>query len=75
MFKESLLHIIDDLNKASTLNRDDVFESFVKKTLQASYERYDNNLKINCEYLLMRDNLKVLKTIAREKKKNEKHND
>ena len=75
MFKDVLNSIMSDLNKVDKTNRDELFESKVRSILDTSYQSYHHKLKVNYDYLLYRDTLKVLKNIKREKTKREKNNE
>ena len=69
MFKENLQTIMNDLKRIEMIDKNSLFESKVQEILDASYKSYSQNLKINYDYLLYRDTLKVLKNIKREKEK------
>ena len=73
MFEQSLRNILQELERVSTADRDELFKSLIQKKLNMSYETYMNNIKINYDYLLIRDNLKVLKNISKERKKSKQH--
>lgn len=64
---------MNDLNRISKIDKNSLFENKVKGVLDTSYNTYCKNLKINYDYLLYRDTLKVLKNIKRERAKKEKH--
>ena len=69
MFKDNLQKIMNDLSRIEMLDRSSLFESKIQEVLNMSYKSYHQNLKINYDYLLYRDTIKVLKNIKREKEK------
>ena len=73
MFKDVLNSIMNDLNRVERTSKDELFEDRVRRILDASYQVYCHNLKVNYDYLLYRDTIKVLKNIKREKVKREKN--
>ena len=75
MSRDVLKSIMDDLNRISSIDKNSLFTSKVKDVIDANYQSYQNMLKVNFDYLLYRDNLKVIKTIKREKVKREKKNE
>ena len=75
MLKKILNSIMNDLNRISKVNRNDLFKNKVQNTINVSYESYCHNLKVNYDYLLYRDTMQVLKTIKKEKAKREKKNE
>lgn len=75
MSRDVLKSIMDDLNRISNIDKNSLFTSKVKDVIDANYQSYQNMLKVNFDYLLYRDNLKVIKTIKREKVKREKKNE
>ena len=54
--------------------KDELMKACIESKLAASEEEYNRTLELTQEYLLSRDNLKVLKTIEREQKKEDKLN-
>lgn len=66
MFFETLKTILADLNKIEYRSKDELLKTMIQNTLDVSYDRYCNNLKVNYDYLLTRSNLKVLKTLKRQ---------
>ena len=72
MFKNILNSIMSDLRRIEHLDKNALFEKRVQDTINTSYESYCKDLKINYDYLLFRDTLKVLKTIKHENMKREK---
>ena len=75
MFKDILNKIMNDLCKIEQVDKNALFETKVKSILDASYQSYCHDLKVNYDYLLYRDTLKVIKNIKREKMKREKNNE
>ena len=75
MFKDVLKSIMTDLDRISKIDKNDLLEDRIKQVVDTSYQSYYNMLKINYDYLLYRDNLKVIKTIKRERTKMEKRNE
>lgn len=75
MFKDVLKSIMTDLDRISKIDKNDLLEDRIKQVVDTSYQSYYNMLKINYDYLLYRDNLKVIKTIKRERTKREKRNE
>ena len=75
MFKNALNSIMSDLDRISKVDKNDLFESMVQSVIDTSYDGYCHNLKINYDYLLYRDTLKVLKNVKRQKEKREKKNE
>lgn len=69
MFKDVLVSIRKDLTRLENLDKNEVFKDKVQKVLDASYQSYCRSLKVNYDYLLYRDTLKVIKNIKREKVK------
>ena len=54
--------------------KEELLQACIESKLAASEEEYTKTLELTQEYLLSRDNLKVLKTIEREQKKEDKAN-
>lgn len=69
MFKTVLNSIKNDLDRISKIDKNKLLESMVQDVIDASYQSYCKNLKINLDYLLYRDTLKVMKNIKRERVK------
>jgi len=70
MFKDVLNSIMKDLTRIEKIDKSKLLEDNIKRILDNSYQSYSHNLKVNYDYLLYRDTLKVLKNIKREKEKN-----
>lgn len=71
MFKDVLERIKNDLDRISKIDKNNLFKNKVQGVIDASYQSYCHNLKLNYDYLLYRDTLKVMKNIKREKAKRE----
>jgi len=73
-FKESksvnllLYDIMSDLD-LNTVSRESVLKKCVEKKLTMSEENYNTQMAILSKYLLSRDNLKMLKALAKIKEK------
>ena len=75
MFKDILKSIMNDLERISKIDKNALLRDRIKHVIEASNESYCNMLKINYDYLLYRDTLKVIKTIKREKTKESRKNE
>ena len=71
-FKIYLYNILNDLNHIE--QSDVVFQKCVKEKLDNSYEQYQFAMRNIYNYILSRSNVKVVKALARIKKKKEKAN-
>ena len=75
MFKDILKSIMNDLERISKIDKNALLRDRIKHVIETSNESYCNMLKINYDYLLYRDTLKVIKTIKREKTKESRKNE
>ena len=67
MLIDTLREISKELS--SLPSRKDTLAKCIAQKLNNSVELYQHQIRKAYEYLLMRDNLKVVKTLARERKK------
>ena len=72
MFFETLKTILADLNKIEYRSKDELLKTMIQNTLDVSYDRYCNNLKVNYDYLLTRSSAKVLKALTKLQKRADK---
>ena len=75
MFKDVLKSIMSDLDRIEKIDKNELFKKLISKTVDVSYKSYCDNLRLNYDYLLYRDTMKVMKTIKRERAKREKNDD
>ena len=69
MFKDVLVSVREDLSRIESLDKNEVFRNKVQNVLNVAYQSYCRSLKLNYDYLLYRDTLKVLRNIKREREK------
>lgn len=72
MLKTEINHIKYDLNKYSDKNREDLLSYCINDKLQGTLERYNEEIKLNSDYILQRSSFKVLKALAKLQKKADK---
>ena len=73
MLKEKLLKILDNINYAEQHNKQ-VMNECIQNRLDKSLNNYKDNLENTCKYILLRNPIKVLKSLADEEKAKENKN-
>lgn len=73
MLKSTLNSIMQDLQRISKVNKEELITQRVQRVIDASVESYKHKLDVNYDYLLYRDTIKVYRNIIRERmRKNKK---
>lgn len=74
MLKEKLQNILHDLNEIDKKSYIDLLTEKVNNSLKVSYNNYLEEISMHYNYLLSRNNLKVMKNIERLRKSKERKN-
>ena len=73
MLATQIKHIKYDLNKYSNMSQADLLSYCINDKLQGTLKTYNEEIRMNSEYLLTRSSFRVLKALTKLQKKADKN--